>query len=123
MAEIKECAGQNVKISKSSITIKDGNGKTRGVVRNIISVQDMQLNKQTDYFHLFKKLNVWGKISLSNCIVKNGKLFVFRNMKSKMFHDKYGYFSDYEKEKAEQEEETFKTLRDAGIETIECIFV
>lgn len=62
MAEIKECAGQNVKISKSSITIKDGNGKTRGVVRNIISVQDMQLNKQTDYFHLFKKLNVWGEI-------------------------------------------------------------
>lgn len=123
MAEIKECAGQNVKISKTSITIKDGNGKTRGVVRNIVSVQDMQLNKQTDYFRLFKKLNVWGKISLSNCIVKNGKLFVFRNMKSKMFHDKYGYFSDYEKEKTEQEEETFKTLRDAGIEVIECIFV
>lgn len=123
MAEIKDCIGKNVKISKSSITIKDECGKTRGIVKGVVSVHNMQLNKQADYFHLFKKLNVWGKISLSNCIVKDGKLFVFRNVKSKMFHNKYGYFSDYEKEKAEQEEETFKTLRDAGIEVIECIFV
>ena len=123
MAEIKDCIGKTVKISKSSITIKDENGKTRGVVRNIISVYDIQPNKQIDYFHLFKNLGVWGKVNTSNCIVKDGKLSVFRNMKSKMFHDKYRYFSDYEKEKAEQEEETFKTLRDAGIEIIECIFV
>lgn len=123
MAEIKDCIGKNVKISKSSITIKDECGKTRGIVRNIISVYDMQPNKQVDYFHLFKNLGVWGKISTTNCIVKDGKLSVFRNIKSKMFHERYGYFSDYEKEQAEQEEETFKTLQDAGIEVIECIFV
>ena len=123
MAEIKDCIGKNVKISKSSITIKDENGKTRDVVRNIISVHDMQTNKQVDYYRLFKSLDVWGKINTSNCIVKDGKLSVFMNIKSKMFHEKYGYFSDYEKEKAEQEEETFKVLRNAGIEVIECIFV
>lgn len=71
-------------------------------------------------------LKIWeygGKVNTSNCIVKDGKLSVFRNMKSKVFHEKYGYFSDYEKEKAEQEENTFKILQNAGIEVIECIFV
>lgn len=32
MAEIKDCIGKNVKISKGSITIKSEDGKTCGVV-------------------------------------------------------------------------------------------
>ena len=46
MAEIKDCIGKNVKISKGSITIKAEDGKTCGVVRNIVSLYDMQANKK-----------------------------------------------------------------------------
>jgi hypothetical protein len=45
MAEIKDCIGKRVKISKGSITIKNDEGKTCGVVRNTISLYDMQPNK------------------------------------------------------------------------------
>ena len=121
MAEIKDCIGKNVKISKTSITIKDENGKTCGVVRNIISVRDMQANKQIDYYHLFRKMGLHGKISTENCLVKDDELYVFRDMRGVLFHEKHGYFSDYEREKAKEEAETFRTLRDSGIEVIECV--
>lgn len=45
MADIKDCKGKKVKISRNSITIKGDNGKTCGVIRNIISVKDVQPNK------------------------------------------------------------------------------
>ena len=48
MAEIKDCVGKNVKISKASITIKNEEGKTCGVVRNITSLYDLQPNKQME---------------------------------------------------------------------------
>lgn len=123
MAEIRDCVGKRVKISKSSITIRDDRGKTCGVVRNIISLYDMQPNKQIDYWHILKKAGLNGKISLANIIIKDEKMYAFRNIKSKLFHKKYGYFSDEEKKRAEQEEEVFQEFCDAGIEVIECIFV
>lgn len=45
MAEIKDCIGKNVKISRGSITIKGDNGKTCGVVRNIRRFHNIQTNK------------------------------------------------------------------------------
>ena len=54
MAEIKDCIGKHVKISKGSITIKAENGKTCGVVRNTTSLYDLQANKQMDYYKKIK---------------------------------------------------------------------
>ena len=121
MADIKDCIGKTVQISNNSITIKGDDGKTCGVVRNIASVKNMQPNKQVDYFHLFKRIGVWGDIDISRCIVKDGVLYIFRSMKSKLFHEKYGFFSNDEKKKAEKEENTFNRIKEAGIEIIECI--
>lgn len=50
MAEIKDCIGKKIKISKGSITIKTDDGKTSGVVRNITSLYDLQANRQMDYY-------------------------------------------------------------------------
>ena len=49
MAEIKDCMNKKVKISKGSITIKDDDNKTCGVVRNIVSLYDLQANKQIPF--------------------------------------------------------------------------
>lgn len=123
MAGIKDCIGKKVKISKNSITIKNEEGKTAGVVRNIISVYDMQPNKQVYYWHILKRLGLNDKISPANCIVKDNELYVFRDMKRKAFHEKYGYFNDYEIKKGKEEENNFRILEDAGINIIECFFV
>ena len=123
MAEIKNCIMKNVKISKNSITIKDDAGKTCGVVRDIVSLYDMQANKQIEYFKKLKNAGLHGKISLKNCIISDGVMYVFRNIKSKLWYEKYGFFSDEEKRKTEELDKIYEMLKTAGIEVVECIFV
>lgn len=125
MAEIKDCIGKKVKISKGSITIKDDKGKTCGVVQNIWKIKDIQANKQINYFHILRNVGAWGNenFDINTCIVKDGKMYVFRNMKIIQFHEKHGYFSEDEKQKAEEQEAIYNAFRTAGIEVIECVFV
>ena len=123
MAEIKDCIRKNVKISKGSITIKAEDGKTCGVVRNIVSLYDMQANKQMDYYKKIKQAGLHGKISIKDCIIVDGIMYVFRNIKSKLWHDEHGYFSEEERQKAEETETIYNALKAAGIEVIECIYV
>lgn len=123
MAEIKDCMNKKVKISKESITIKDDNNKTCGVVRNIVSLCDLQANKQMDYYRKIRDIGLHGKISIRDCIISDGTMYVFRNMKSKLFHEKYGYIDDNERQKADEQESIFNTVKASGIEVIECIYV
>lgn len=123
MAEIKDCIGKNVKISKGSITIKAEDGKTCGVVRNTTSLYDLQANKQMEYYQKIRKMGLHRKISIKDCIIADGIMYVFRNIKSKLWHDEHGYFSDDEKQKAEEMETIYNALKTAGIDVIECIYV
>ena len=123
MAEIKDCNGKKVKISKGSITIKSEDGKTNGVVRNITSLYDLQANKQMDYYKIIRKLDLHGKISIKDCIIVDGVMYVFRNIKSKLWHEKYGFISEEEKQKAEETETIYNAIRTAGIDVIECVYV
>ena len=124
MAEIKDCIGKKVKISKSSITIKSEDGKTSGVVKNITSLYDLQANKQIEYHAKMKKLDVrWKDISIKNIIIKDNEMYVFRNIKSKLWYEKYGFISEEEKQKAEEMETIYNAIRTAGIDVIECIYV
>lgn len=123
MAEIRDCVGKKVKISKGSITIKSEDGKTCGVVRNIVSLYDMQPNRQMEYYGKLRKLGLHGKISIKDCIVSNNTLYVFRNVKSKLFHEQYGCMTEEEKARAKQNDMLYNTVRENGIEVIECIFL
>lgn len=123
MAEIKDCIGKRVKINKNSITIKSDDGKTCGVVRNITSLYDLQANKQMEYYRTLRKLGLHGKISIKDCIIADGTMYVFRNIKSKLWHDKYGFISEEEKQKAEEIETIYNVIKTAGIDVIECVYV
>lgn len=125
MAEIKDCIGKEIKISKCSITIKSEEGKTCGIVHDIRKFKDIQTNKQMEYFRLLKSVGAWGNrnFDIDSCIEKDGKLYAFRNMKSKIFYEKYGYFTEKEIKNAEEQENIYNALKDYGIGVIECIFV
>ena len=123
MAEIKDCIGKNVKISKGSITIKSEDRKTIGVVRNITSLYDLQANRQMEYYQKIRKLGLHGKISIKDCIIADGTMYVFRNIKSKLWYEKYGFISDEEKQKAGETEIIYNALKTAGIDVIECVYV
>ena len=123
MAEIKDCIGKKIKISKGSITIKTDDEKTSGVVRNITSLYDLQANRQMDYYKTIRKLGLHGKISIKDCIIADGTMYVFRNIKSKLFHEKYGFISDEERQNAVEQETIYNTIKTAGIDVIECVYV
>lgn len=123
MAEIRDCLGKKVKISKNSITIKTDDGKTCGVVRNTTSLYDLQANKQMRYYQKLRQLGVHEKISIKDCIVSDGVMYVFRNIKGKLWNAAHGYFSEEEKQKAEEMETVYNALKTSGIEVIECIYV
>lgn len=122
--EILECRGRKVKISRGSITVKGDNGKTCGVVRNIISLYNIQPNRQ---FRFYDELRHKGlnsmKIGLDNIIIKDDTLYFFRNISRKLFYEKYGCFSEDEKRSAEEQEILYKQITEAGYNVIECIYV
>jgi hypothetical protein len=120
VAEIRDCIGKQVKINSGSITIKDEDGKTRGVVRDITSLYDLQCNKQTPYFNKLREAG--GGVSTREVIIKDNQMYVFRNIKSKLFHEEYGYFDEEEKRRAEEQDAVYDRIKDAGIEEIDCMF-
>lgn len=122
MAEVKDCMNKKVKISKGSITIKNDEGKTCGVVRNIVSLYNLQPNRQMDYYRKLRSVGLYGKISIKDCIVSDGTMYIFRNINSKLYHEKYGYFDDREKQKAEEQESYYNMAKENGIEVIECFY-
>lgn len=53
---LKLSSATHLVLSKASITIKDDNGKTRGVVRNIVNFSTMQIDKRFSACQELKKV-------------------------------------------------------------------
>ena len=52
---ITEVEGHNVKLSAHTITVKDDEGKTRGLVRSASRYQDLPMNRQIDFWKTVKR--------------------------------------------------------------------
>ena len=65
---IKEIVGREIKINANSITVRNEEGKTCGVVRNVTSLYNIQANKQ---FDINSKLRKNGIRSMDFDIKKN----------------------------------------------------
>lgn len=69
--------GKTIKISRNSITVKDDNDKTCGVVRNICSLYDIQPNKQCDLYHKLLNDNISAMdYGLKNILIKDDEIFL-----------------------------------------------
>ncbi len=122
MANIIDCENEEIKIGKTSITIKNKEtGKTKGIVKNITKFKDIQPNKQIDYFKRLKELNLWGNriVNMNNVLIQDGEIIVFRNMRSSDFYKKYGFVDNTEKEKHEKENAFYEELS-KKIQVIHC---
>lgn len=118
MASILDCKNKKIKISASSITIKDDAGKTRGVVRNVCKFRDLRPNIQIEYTKILRNTGAWGSELMKYCLMYDGKLYFLKNLKTIEFHVKYGYFSESEKISAEKEAAIYDALQGCGVETI-----
>lgn len=124
MAEIKDCKNKQIKIGKTSITIKDDRGKTCGIVKNIRLFNDVRPNKQIDYFRILKKLGVWGNRNFKSneCVIDDETIYIFRNLKTDEFVEKYGFLSDEGEKHYKERVMMYDNIINSNenIEVIEC---
>lgn len=115
---IKDIHGDYIKVGKSSITVKDNNGKTKGIVTNCITFSVMT---SRDKFLLHKK-----NISIDetkNCVIQNGDIYYLHNMylENWIMQQKRPEFFATEIATAEQLKNIAEVMRNKGITVIECI--
>lgn len=54
--EIADLIGKRVTVSARTLTVKDGQDKTRGMIRNVENLYDMRANKQIEYHAKLKEI-------------------------------------------------------------------
>lgn len=57
--KMQELTGCRISIGKTSITVKDENDKTRGIVRNIATWYTMGNRQQSEVWQVLKKCGLW----------------------------------------------------------------
>ena len=122
MASMMDLVGRNVKIGKSTITIKDGDNKTRGIVRGVAKLGDVQLSQSLEFWHTLKKIGVYNTLGAKCFFVKDGFLYAIRSTNSDKYREaimERDGFEDDKKVWAEQAE-ACKKLEENGIPVIEC---
>lgn len=122
--DIKDIKGKMVKIGRTSITVKDENNKTRGIVRNIVLFKDAPLRITSQYFKTIKSVGIWGNQKLTkNTIICDKELYLLKDTRRlsrwlymiENFECAKDDMPEYQKEMAIYEE-----AQKAGINVIEC---
>ena len=114
---------KRVKVSKCSITIKDDNNKTCGIVRNISSLYDIQANKQCDIYLKLKKDGIIAMTyGIKDIIISDGNIYFLNDIRKRMHYEKYGFFDDIEKKKYEKREALINSIKEKGYTVIDCIY-
>lgn len=122
MASMMDLAGKAVKIGKTSIAIKDGDNRTRGIVRGVTKLGDVQLSQSLEFWHTLKKIGVHNTLGAKCFFVKDGFLYAIRSTNSDKYREaimERDGFEDDKKVWAEQAE-AYKKLAENGIPVIEC---
>ena len=77
--KIEELKDKRVKFSPRSITVKNLDGKTAGVVKGVTFFQHLQPNRQVDFFSKIRKAGAWENGLIANVAVCDGKLYYFHD--------------------------------------------
>lgn len=115
---ITDIHGENVKIGKSSITVKGDNGKTKGIVTNCKAFSAMS---PADKMQLRKT-----GISLDesrNCIIQNGDIYYLYNKRLVSWINQQKHPEAFTRELAivERLRNTVEAMQNNGITVIECV--
>lgn len=104
--KMENLINQRVKLSPRSITCKDENGKTVGIVTGAENFRSLRPNRNMDYFHKIKSAGLWGNGESENVYIVNGKLYYLQNLKRMEF-----YASVAGKPCFERETENYKKMQ------------
>lgn len=80
--KMHDLEGRRIKISAGTITVKDEDGKTRGMVRGIRKYQDLPLARQFDFHSLIRRAGIWGNSidqSMIDHVIFDGNALFYLN--------------------------------------------
>ena len=97
--DILSIAHERIKLSPRSITVKNTENKTIGVVRGITKFKDLRVSESMKYLPMLRKCGVWGSGYIDNVIFCDGKMYYLHNLRKD--ENYYKYFA--------ADKETFKT--------------
>ena len=125
--KIEDLKNRRVRISKNSITCKDDDDKTRGVVRGITKWNDWQFNKQFETSQMISKAGLWGNGLSKNVVVCGNKLYYLYDKREQESYEKsialFGDDNGYKKRKLQELMETRERAPKSGIEVVECYII
>lgn len=100
--DILSIAHERIKLSPRSITVKNTENKTIGVVRGITKFKDLRVSESQKYFQAVKQAGVWCNGCIDNVIFCDGKMYYLHDLQADENYLKY-FASDKEYFKAEYE--------------------
>ena len=112
-----------IKACKTSITVKDQEGKTKGVITDCRTFQNMSTRDQFDLHNKLKKFGVNNLDIASHCVIKDGNIFYLYNVSLRKHIERYGVFDISEQNRLDKLEQAAKQLTESNIQVIECLFI
>lgn len=112
-----------IKPNKTSITVKDNEGKTKGVITDCRTFHNMATREQFELHDQLKKFGINNLEIASNCVLKDGEIYFLYNISSRKWIEKYGVFDEREQDKLNKLEAQAKQLKENGIKVIECLLI
>lgn len=99
--KITEIANKIVKLSKHSITVKDEQNKTRGVVRGVTPFKELRPAEQMKYWKQLRECGLWCSEFMNCFIICDGEAYYLHNLKAiedyKKYFEQLGYENDRKK--------------------------
>lgn len=115
---IADIRNEHIKVGKTSITVRDESGKTKGIVKNCKAFSTMS---PADKFLLHKKNIPLDEVK--NCIIQNGTIYYLHNkaLANWISQQKRPEIFTNEIEKVERLKKAAEAMRNSGIAVVECI--
>jgi len=112
-----------IKACKTSITVKDHEGKTKGIITDCKTFHNMSTRDQFDLHNKLKKFGINNLEIASNCVIKDGNIYFLYNVSLKKHIEKYGVFDESEQNRLDKLELMAAQLKESNIPVIECLLI
>jgi hypothetical protein len=82
---MQDLEGHIIKISAHTITVKDENGKTRGMVRNVTSWDRLQFNRQVEFSMNARRNGLKLPSDKERIFLENNQIFYIKNDHNRLY--------------------------------------
>ena len=120
--DMKDINGYFIKLSTGSITAKDENGKTCGLVRGVRRWKDAPSRVQFDFSRLLRASGLLSAGKSDNVYIDGKSLYYIASKNSEDYYEGKHGNADYWKEEAEKHYALIAQAEKAGVRVLHCYF-